>query len=127
MDPNVFTLARFLHIASVAVLVGGALCLRFVARGPIAAWSRPVVLTVILTALAGGLVNLITKAGLPSSYWTLFGVKFLLALHIFAVSLVLTKPDVDPAKRTRLLTGIAISGLVVILLSAFLRSMSLNA
>ena len=42
----------------------------------------------------------------------LFGVKFLLFLHIAAVSMLLVKPGTPPEKRTRMLTGLAGLGVV---------------
>ena len=59
---------------------------------------------------------------LPPAYHAIFGIKFLLVMHVAAVMLVSAKPEVDNDKRARLLTGAAISGLVILLLSATLRS-----
>ena len=52
----------------------------------------------------------------------LLGVKFLLFLHIAAVSILLVKPSTTPEKRARMLTGLAGSGAVLILISAALRA-----
>jgi hypothetical protein len=51
-------------------------------------------------------------------------VKVLLALHVFAVALLLGKAGVPNEKRMRMMTGTAISGLAIALLSAWLRWLS---
>jgi hypothetical protein len=48
-----------------------------------------------------------------------FGIKMLLVLHVFAVTTLATRPD--NARRTRQLTGIAISGIGIVILSVVLR------
>jgi hypothetical protein len=45
-------------------------------------------------------------------------VKLLLVLHVFAVALLIVKPD-NP-RRTRMMTGMLISGLVIVFISAWL-------
>ena len=49
----------------------------------------------------------------------LFGIKILLALHVFAVAFLITKP-VNP-RRSRMMTGTIISGLIILAISAYLR------
>jgi hypothetical protein len=63
--------------------------------------------------------NLFANPGHSARYHMLLGVKLLLALHIFAVAMLATQPK-NP-RRARLLTGAAISGLAIILISAYLR------
>ena len=58
----------------------------------------------------------------PKEYHMLFGVKFLLVLHIAAVSILLVKPATTPEKRARMLQGLAVSGILVIVISAALRA-----
>ena len=53
------------------------------------------------------------------SFTSLFGIKMLLALHVFAVSLLATRAD-NP-RRSRQLTGIVISGVVILIISAAFR------
>jgi uncharacterized membrane protein len=53
-----------------------------------------------------------------------FGLKILLALHVLAASALAVKPletAEDERKRVRRMTGVVISGLVVILIGAYLR------
>jgi hypothetical protein len=49
----------------------------------------------------------------------LLSVKLLLAAHVFAVGVLLVTKN--PEHRGRLLAGNAISGLIIILISAYLR------
>jgi hypothetical protein len=132
--PVLNILMRFLHIISAITLIGGTLAWRFgiiPALGPLgddarrkvdnavaAAW-RPFVLFGIAGLLVSGIYNFLNKTGLTPAYHAVIGVKFLLALHVFAVAILATKPD-NP-KRARLLTGVAISGVTIVILSAVLR------
>ena len=120
-------LVRWTHISCAVILIGGAIMAAMLARqgklkGP--AWSPMQVIPLLIAIFAAGLYNLMTKmSGAPPGYHAIFGIKFLLVMHIGAVLLLTAKPAMDDAKRARLLTGTSISGLVVILLSATLRSL----
>ena len=90
-------------------------------------------LYVLLTLIVlSGLYNFLTFAGPKHSqaYQIWFGVKMLLVLHILATSILwATSPygDVTVAgKSKRRLTSLAISGLIVVLISAYLRSLTLS-
>jgi hypothetical protein len=48
-----------------------------------------------------------------------FGIKILLALHVFAGAILATRSD--DAKSLRRMTGVIISGLAVLLVAAYLR------
>ena len=140
MDP-IPVIFRLLHILSAVTLVGGILAWRYAflpglgALAPemraklenaAAALWRPLVISSILGLLISGSWNFVTnflhRPGLAPGWHAVFGVKILLALHIFAVALLATKPD-NP-RRVPQLTGIAISGVIVIALSATLRYLS---
>ncbi len=62
---------------------------------------------------------MLTNPGHSVLYHTLLGIKLLLALHVFAAALLVTRPR-NP-RRTRLMTGTVISGLIIVALSAYLR------
>jgi hypothetical protein len=47
------------------------------------------------------------------------GVKLLLALHVFAVSILIVQPK-NP-RRVRMMTGAVISGLIILALAAWLK------
>jgi hypothetical protein len=129
---------RFLHIVSAIALVGGALtwrCAAIPAMAPLAedtrsklgdaiaaAW-RPFVLSAIVGILISGVFNFLRKTGLTPAYHAVFGIKMLLALHVFAVLFVAT--GARNPKRPRQLTGVVISGVVIVILSAVLRWLTL--
>jgi hypothetical protein len=122
------------HILCAVALVGGALAWRFGAipgiqllepetRGKVdkaiaAAW-RPAAIIAILGALVSGLGNLIHAGLRTPRFHMVFGIKMLLVLHLFAVTLLATRGD-NP-RRARQLTGIVISGTVIVILSVVLR------
>jgi uncharacterized membrane protein len=129
---------RFLHIISAITLVGGALTWRYAAipaMAPLAedtrsklgdaiaaAW-RPFVLSAIAGILISGIFNFLRKTGLTPAYHAVFGIKMLLALHVFAVLYIAT--GAHNPKRARQLTGVAVSGVVIVILSAVLRWLTL--
>jgi uncharacterized membrane protein len=129
---NIFM--RALHIFSAVLLAGGALTWRFAAipaTAPLAeevrrktgdamarAW-RPFVLFATAGILISGTYNFLRKHGLPPAYHAIFGIKVLLALHVLAVLLIATRPNNE--KRSRQLTGAAISAVAIVALSAVLR------
>ncbi len=144
MDPVVravlAVLMRWIHIASVVTLIGGFIFARY-ALAPalgsvpeterrligkrVIAGFRPLLYTVIVTILGSGLYNYLTKPNYPPRYHVWIGLKFLFVLHIFAVAILYAKREVDESKRNRWLTGLVISGLIVIAISAYLRWISL--
>lgn len=122
-----------LHIFCAVALVGGALAWRLAivpgiqlldagARAKVdnamaAAW-RPAVVLSVLGLLVSGIYNLLHTPIQTPRFHMVFGIKMLLALHVFAVSILATRPD-NP-KRARLLTGVAISGAGIVILSVVL-------
>jgi uncharacterized membrane protein len=137
MDP-VAVLLRWTHIASTTFVLGGALYARFIlmpAMGGmnesertklgdrVAGALRPWMLGAVAAILGSGLINLLRKENLPPGYHMIFGIKALLALHVIGVAVMLGKPGIADAKRSRWLTGIVISGLIILALSAYLRAL----
>lgn len=122
---------RWLHIASMATLLGGIIFWRLVlARAgvdefraglveKIAAAFRPLVFLSIGGLIFSGIINYVTVPGHSKLYHAVFGLKMLLALHVFAVSILIVQPD--HPRRTRLATGTMISGLIILALSAWLK------
>jgi uncharacterized membrane protein len=126
-------LMRWLHIASMATLVGGVLYGRLIAwhamqslapetrdqlSEALAARYRPFAFTAMALLLISGLYRFLTAPGSGPIYHAIFGLKMLLVLHVFAVGILMLKPH-NP-RRARLMTGTLISGLVIVLLSAVL-------
>ena len=136
MEPILLISLRVLHILSAITILGGAICWRFALipaslplatdtreklRNAIAAAWRPFMLSAIAALLISGFYNFIRKVsmGVPKGYHMVFGIKFLLALHVIAVGFIITNPA--NSKRERQLTGIIASGVVIVILSAILR------
>ena len=133
-------LMRWLHIASMTVLVGGAVYATLVlapASGMMSAderkklWdrvsdsARGLAIAAVGGALISGTFNLLRKTNLPQGYHMWFGIKFLIALHVLAVAILAFRNGLEPEKRIRMLKGTMYSGLIVLLLSAWLRAMQL--
>jgi uncharacterized membrane protein len=125
---------RWLHIASVATLVGGmlygwlvlvpasaalAMNERKALTDRAAALFRPLVFGAMAALLVSGAYNLATTPGHNARYYVLLAIKLLLVAHVFAVGIVLVTRN--PEHRGRLFAGAAISGLAIILISAYLR------
>ena len=130
---------RWLHITSVVVLVGGVLYARLIVAPAVAslpaaeqdtlgdamaARFRSLLYLAVLFLLCSGVYNLFLNLGRGPLYQSLLGIKLLLVLHVFAVGLLIVKPK--NAKRTRQLTGIMISGVIIIAISAVLRQLHLQ-
>ena len=129
---------RILHIFSAITLLGGVLAWRFAAipaestlanetraklgNAAAAAW-RPWVLFAVAGLLVSGLWNFLHKTGLTPVYHAIFGIKVLLALHVFAAAILAARPD--NARRKRQLTGVVVSGVIIVILSAVLRGLTL--
>jgi len=125
---------RWLHISSMATLIGGAIFGKFVAGHAInmmnpenreAMWEdvathfKPVVYVAVAALTISGIYNILAHPGHSILYHVLLGVKLLLVLHVFAVMLLAVQPN--NKRRVRMMMGAAISGLVIIAISAYLR------
>jgi uncharacterized membrane protein len=84
---------------------------------------RPWVVIAVILAFGSGMYNLLHKVDPPKGYHMWFGIKFLLALHIAAIALIMGRPGVALAKRRRQVAGSTVTALLVIALSAYLRFM----
>jgi len=137
--------SRWLHIAAAAVAVGGLVYARFVVfpalqllsedtramlSAQFSARLKPIALTAIAALFLTGAYNLyrvLDRGIVDSSYHAAFGLKFLLAFHLFAMLFLLSAPPsgdaARDARRPRLALGAAISGLVILALGAYLRTL----
>jgi hypothetical protein len=113
MDAILPIAMRWLHLASVIVLLGGVFYARVVI-GDMAQGFKPVAYAAIGAILVSGIYNFLSKGPVSSDYQMWFGIKMLLALHVFAVTIVYKG-------KTRLLTGILISGGVIVAIAGYLR------
>jgi len=134
MNDVLFVLMRWMHISSVATLIGGLIFGRFVmtqAAGELspetrdslldraAALYQPLVFAAMAALLISGSYNILTNTGHRPLYHILLGVKLLLVMHVFSVAILIGRPH-NP-RRPRLMAGAAISGLAIIGISAYLR------
>lgn len=130
-------LARWIHISSAVTLIGGILYARLVATpamrvlapetseklgDAMAARYRPLLYAAIAGLLLSGTYNLLNKTGATPLYHAIIGVKMLLALHVFAVGFLSVQPG--NKRRVRQMTGLIVSGLTILILSAVLRRIS---
>jgi putative copper export protein len=134
MDDVIAVLMRWLHISSVATLIGGMIFGRVAMSRAAEALSpdsreslmdsaallyRPLVFAAMGGLLVSGTYNIIMKVGhTPPLYHVLLGIKLLLVLHVFAVAILISRPH-NP-RRARMMAGAAISGLAIIAISACL-------
>ena len=131
------TFMRWLHLSSMAALVGGALYARFgmaragrgfspetakAVEGATAEAYRPFVFAAIAGILISGFYQILTVPGHSPLYHMLLGVKILLALHVFAVAVGAAAPGC--ARRARLLTGALISSAAILFIASWLRRIS---
>jgi hypothetical protein len=107
---------RWLHIASVVVLLGGVFYAR-VAVGEMAQSFKRWVYVAIVGLLASGIYNFLSKIPVSTNYTVWFSIKMLLALHVFASAILYR------GKR-RSLTGIVIAGALILAISGYLRWIS---
>jgi putative copper export protein len=133
--PDVFgVLMQWLHISSMATLVGGLIYARLAmtpACKPLApdgrdavgeraaAAFRPLAYAAITGLLVSGIYKVFVSPGHSTRYHILLGVKLLLAAHVFVTAVLLVQPKRE--RRPRLMAGAFLSGLIVILIAAYLR------
>jgi uncharacterized membrane protein len=124
---------RWLHFSALTTLIGGILYGRLVmvpssaalapdereALGDRAATAfRPFVLAAICGLVVSGVYNILTHPGHTTKYHILLGIKLLMALHVFVVALLIVQPS-NPRRR-RMMTVVAIFGLAIIAIAAYL-------
>jgi uncharacterized membrane protein len=125
---------RLLHIFSAVTLLGGIFYARFVmipaARSlspeaqtalddSAAARFRPLMFAAMAGLVVAGTYNFFSRPGHSALYHALFGIKILLALHVFSVAILIGKQH-NP-KRARQLFGAAVSGVAILAISAYLK------
>jgi Predicted integral membrane protein len=124
-------LMRWVHILSAITLLGGMIYRRFVLvpsteipseeeRRRSRRWIALAVIGLVLS----GLYNLASKSNIPPGYPLFFSLKLLLAMHVIAVAFLLNRASIQQHKRNRMITGVVISGMAIVLLSAYLRYLS---
>ena len=125
---------RWLHLASAATLTGGLL-FAWLALGrataglakdvcqdisdQASAHFRPLVVAATIGLLLSGIYNILSAPGHSRLHQIVLVVKLLLAAHILSAAILSARPH-NP-RRTRQVAGAAISALIVIFLSVWLR------
>jgi hypothetical protein len=109
---------RWVHLASVIVLLGGVFYARIVV-GDLASRFKLVAYWAIGGILVSGIYNFVSKNSPSTNYQLWLGLKVLLALHVFAVTILYRG-------KTRSLTGVVISGGLILMISEYLRWISLG-
>jgi putative copper export protein len=137
MGEVLIPLMRWLHLASMTALVGGILYARFVIAPSESDLStegrttlddraarhfRPMVYGAIALLVVSGLFNYMTKPGRSTLFHALFGIKILLALHVFSVSILIAQPG--NKRRNRQMFGAAVSGLIILLIASYLKGIN---
>ncbi len=131
---------RWVHMASAAVLIGGATYARLMVASLVEglppedrpeAWAhlasrfRPLVYAAIAGLILSGIYGINTHRGHSDYYLFWLSVKLLLAAHVFAAAVLWVKTGAkldDVEKWKRRAAGIAISGLAVLLVASYLRT-----
>ena len=124
----------WLHIASVATLVGGFLFASLALRAATAALPpeaattlsekaaarfRPWLWMAMAALIVSGVYNVVSMPGHSSRHWTVLIIKLVVVAHVFASGILALRPN--NKRRVRQMTGACVSGFVVILISAYLR------
>jgi uncharacterized membrane protein len=145
VTPDLFfhVLFRFIHISSVIALLGGILYARQVlvptlnalpesvrleAAGRAQRNYRSTLYTLLILIVGSGLYNLLAGPKHTYAYQMWFGIKMLLVAHIVSAAILwATSPygDVTVAGKSKhRLLSVTISGLIVVFISAYLRSLT---
>jgi hypothetical protein len=117
---------RWLHLVSVVILLG-AYFYTYTTKTVMAPAFRSTLWGVMVTILASGLYQFLSKSTYPKGYHMWFGIKFLLVLHIFAVTVLNVTSTPDAAKFQRRAFMVVISGFLAIAVANYLRWLSTSA
>ncbi|MGI9074869.1 MAG: hypothetical protein ACR2JB_26935 [Bryobacteraceae bacterium] len=145
MTPNLVyhVLFRFIHISSAIALLGGIVYARQIpvptlnalpeevrldAAGRAQKKYRSTLFTLLVLIVGSSFYNLLGGPKHAYAYQMWFGIKMLLVAHIFSAAILwVTSPYGDVrvgGKSKHRLVSIAVSGLMVVLISAYLRSLA---
>lgn len=124
MEISVDLLLRWAHIFPAIVLIGGAIGGSLLAQPAVAPMARGAVIGGIVVMLGTGLSMMMSAmATAPKGWHMWFGIKFLFALHVFAMLFLLTKPGVTPEKRKRWQISAIVGTALVVFAAEYLRQL----
>ena len=124
---------RWLHISSMATILGGLLYARLVLfpagaalpagerealHGRAAAAFRPLAWLAMAGLTVSGIYAIVSAPGHSVRYHAVLGIKLLLVAHVFAVTMLVVEPKRE--RRARLMTGGVITGLIITFIAAYL-------
>jgi hypothetical protein len=119
-------LMRWIHVMTVALLIGGVFYARL-AGSRVAPEFLSKIYWLAGALFVSGLYNFLTKSSYPPHYHVWFGIKFLLALHVLSMLILLARPGIEDLKRRRWMSSILYSGTAVIAISSVLRWLTLHS
>ena len=115
---------RWLHIFTGIAMVGGAVGGAYLGQPVVAPIARNAVFSGIVAIFISGFYNMTQLMGSAPKGWHMwFGIKFLFALHVFAMLFLLTKPDATPEKRKRWQLLAVFGVVVVVFAGAYMRQL----
>ena len=117
---------RFIHMLSGILLVGPAFY-SWISETPISKKLKGPILAACGFIIISGGYTLMIKTVTPAGYHMWFGMKVLLVMHILAVHFMMAIQDMPDDKKVRMAKGIAMSSIVVVILSSILRYKSFGA
>jgi hypothetical protein len=121
MEPILQTITAWAHVFIAIVMVGGATSGAHLNVGGISLLARRGVIVAFTAVLVSGIARMVTvMPGAPKGWHMWFGIKFLLALHVFAMMFLLTKTDASEAKRKRWHLSLVIGVALVVAIGAYL-------
>jgi hypothetical protein len=111
-----------IHIVMAMLLAGSGLAALFSGGATVSVLPRRSAFIAIALLVITGANNFIARigTGVPKGYHMWFGIKFLLALHILSMAIIVSGPQHTPEKRARLLKGVGASAIAVVLISVYL-------
>ncbi len=116
---------RWLHLVSVVILLG-AYFYAYTTKTVFAPSFKNTLWGVMVTILASGLYQFLSKASYPKGYHMWFGIKFLLVLHIFAVTVLINTSQPQAAKFEKRAFMVVISGFLAIAIANYMRWLSIG-
>lgn len=129
MDPTIVAFLavfmRWVHITSVVILIGSAYYVHRTGSA-FAVGFRSTVYVGVAAVFLSGLYNFLTKPSYPPHYHLWFGIKFLLAMHVLAALVLAARREVPSEKLQRSLRILLLSATGVIVISNYLRWISLS-
>ena len=122
----VSVLMRFVHMLCGILLLGPALY-SWISETPISKKLKGPILAACGFIIISGGYTLMIKTVTPAHYHMWLGIKLLLVMHILAVHFMMAIQEMPDAKKVRMAKGIAMSGVVVVILSSVLRYLTAGA